>query len=460
MAGAGLCCASLEEPMTLMKMGLSMILIGHVNFLLGALMHGVVLRHINLHQQARAMEYAISNVVALTSGLVGIVVGILAIVLSKNKKSRGLMWSLFTVGLAAALTAAASATGLSVSVVRAVVHGGRSLLTHCRFPDAVGYSSITNECPFDPTRIYSTTLILWVPLIVTCVIQTVFSARCFAVCVSFLGLPCYPNSKRTRDFGRAINVVRPMEEADPCRCPEPPTSCPEPPRSYSEPPTHYSEPPTRYSEPPTRYSEPPRSFTEPPTRYSEPPTRYSEPPTRYSEPPRSFTEPPTRYSEPPTRYSEPPTRYSEPPRSFTEPPTRYSEPPTRYSEPPTRYSEPPTRYSEPPTRYSEPPTRYSEPPRSVTEPPTRDSEPPRSHREPPRRNTEPPRQQRRPPPPPQQPPHQHRSLPPSERRPLRQPNRERSDGERQETRVGSQQRAAEKRQLLERATLERSSFWI
>lgn len=53
-----------------MKMGLSMVLIGHVNFLLGALVHGVVLRHINLHKQARAMEYAISNVFALTSGLV------------------------------------------------------------------------------------------------------------------------------------------------------------------------------------------------------------------------------------------------------------------------------------------------------------------------------------------------------------------------------------------------------
>lgn len=53
-----------------MKMGLSTVLIGHVNFVLGALVHGVVLRHINLHTQARAMEYAISNVVALTSGLV------------------------------------------------------------------------------------------------------------------------------------------------------------------------------------------------------------------------------------------------------------------------------------------------------------------------------------------------------------------------------------------------------
>ncbi|XP_037650929.1 transmembrane protein 54-like isoform X1 [Sebastes umbrosus] len=328
MADTGVCCANLEEPNTLMKMGLSMVLIGHVNFLLGALVHGVVLRHINLHKQARAMEYAISNVFALTSGLVGIVVGILAIVLSKNKKSRCLTWSLFTVALAASLMAAASAIGLSVSVVRAAIHGGRSLLTHCRFPDAIGYSSITNECPFDPTRIYSTTMILWVPLIVTCVIQLVFCARCSAVCVSFLGLPCCPNRKRNRNYGRAINVVRPMLEAAP-------------------------------------------------------------------------------------------SRHTESPRSYDEPPTRHTEPPRSYDETPTR-----------------------------------------SYREPPRRNTEPPRQQRRPPPPPQHLPLQHRSLPPSERRPLRPPYRERSGRERHETSVGSQQRAPEQHQLLERGTMERSSFWI
>lgn len=51
-------------------MGLSMVLVGHVNFLLGALVHGVVLRHLSLHKQARAMEYAVSNVFAITSGLV------------------------------------------------------------------------------------------------------------------------------------------------------------------------------------------------------------------------------------------------------------------------------------------------------------------------------------------------------------------------------------------------------
>lgn len=68
-------------------------------------------------------------------------------------------WSLFSVGLAASIMAAASAIGLLVSMVMAIIHGGRSLLTHCRFPDAIGYSSITNECPFDPTRIYVSVLV-------------------------------------------------------------------------------------------------------------------------------------------------------------------------------------------------------------------------------------------------------------------------------------------------------------
>ncbi|XP_035037848.2 transmembrane protein 54b isoform X3 [Hippoglossus stenolepis] len=301
MAAAGLCCSRPEEPKALMKMGLCMVLIGHVNFLLGALVHGVVLRHVSLHKQAGAMEYAISNVVALTSGLV--------------------TWSLFTVSLLAAVMAAASAVGLLVSVVRAIIHGGRSLLTHCRFPDAIGYSSITNECPFDPTRIYSTTLILWLPLIVTCITQMVFSAQCLAVCASFLGLPCCRNKKKPKDYGRAINVVRPMEaEAAP-----------------------------------------------------------------------------SRYTESPSSSSEPPSHYTEPPR--------------------------------------------------------------RGYSQPPKPNPAPSRQQHRPPPL-QHPPRLYQSLPPSERQPLRQPHRERSDRERPETRAGSQQAAPEQHQLLERGTMERSSFWI
>ncbi|XP_077362855.1 transmembrane protein 54-like [Festucalex cinctus] len=266
MPRTGVCCANLEEPSALMKMGLSMVLVGHVNFLLGALVHGVVLRHINLHKQARAMEYAISNVVALASGLVGIVVGILAIVLSKNKKSRCLSWSLLSVSLASSLVASASAIGLLVSVVRAIIHGGRSLLTHCRFPDAIGYSSITNECPFDPTRIYSTTLILWVPLIVTCVVQLIFSARCLSVCVFFLGLPCWPHRKRPREARAAIKAMRPLEELVESRVNKA--------KQHKETPPQL--PPKRYTEAHMSYSEPRRPVSQPvrQQRHQPPPPYY------------------------------------------------------------------------------------------------------------------------------------------------------------------------------------------
>ncbi|XP_042166516.1 transmembrane protein 54 isoform X3 [Oncorhynchus tshawytscha] len=211
MANTGRCCASLEQPKALMKMGLSMVLVGHVNFLLGALVHGAVLRHINLNTRAHTMAYSISNIMALTTGLVGVVVGMLTILLSKNKKSRVLTWSLFVVSLFGSLLATASAICLTVSVVRVTVNGGRTLLTQCRFPKAIGYASITNVCPFDHTRIYSMTLILWVPLIVICIVQLVLSVRCFSVCVSFLGLPCFPHKIRLRDHGRTINTVAPAE---------------------------------------------------------------------------------------------------------------------------------------------------------------------------------------------------------------------------------------------------------
>ncbi|XP_061110531.1 keratinocyte-associated protein 3-like isoform X2 [Conger conger] len=177
MVDLGLCNANLKDGRTLMKMGLSMVLLGHINFLLGALVHGAVLRHISLHKQARLMEYAVSNVIALVAGMVGAIVGISAIVLSKNRKSKMLTWFLLVVSALCSLLAAAAVLGLTVSVVNAIANGGRTLLTHCKFPDAIGYSSITNECPFDPTRIYSTTIFLWVPMVLLSLVELVFSGR-------------------------------------------------------------------------------------------------------------------------------------------------------------------------------------------------------------------------------------------------------------------------------------------
>ncbi|XP_050991889.1 transmembrane protein 54b isoform X3 [Labeo rohita] len=156
MGNSGVCCGNLEEQKGLMKMGLSMVLVGHVNFLLGALVHGVVLRHFSL-QRGQAMESAISNVIALAAGLLGVIIGILTIVLSKNRENRVLTWSLFVSSAVAILVAAASVIGLMVSLVKTIIHGDKRLLAYCGYSDGRSHLTIANECPFDPTRIFMKT---------------------------------------------------------------------------------------------------------------------------------------------------------------------------------------------------------------------------------------------------------------------------------------------------------------
>lgn len=202
-------------------MGLGLVLVGHVNFLLGALVHGAVLRHISVHAQARTMVYAISNVIAIVAGLMGMISGITAIVLSKNKKNRILKWVLLVFSFLAGLLAVASTSGLSVSMVTAILKKGESLLTHClKFSNSsgIGSSSVTYECPFDPTRIYGTTIILWVPLIFMSIVETVFSFRCFAACTSYLYLcPCRRRplqAKRVR-IQRRVETPTPLPARDP-----------------------------------------------------------------------------------------------------------------------------------------------------------------------------------------------------------------------------------------------------
>ena len=58
-----------KGPGRLMKKGLTLILVGHVNFILGAIVHGNVLRHISKPGQRVSTEYTVTNVISVTSGL-------------------------------------------------------------------------------------------------------------------------------------------------------------------------------------------------------------------------------------------------------------------------------------------------------------------------------------------------------------------------------------------------------
>lgn len=52
-----------------MRVGLALILVGHVNLLLGAVLHGTVLRHVANPRGAVTPEYTAANVISVVSGL-------------------------------------------------------------------------------------------------------------------------------------------------------------------------------------------------------------------------------------------------------------------------------------------------------------------------------------------------------------------------------------------------------
>lgn len=67
-----------------------------------------------------------------------------------------------------------------------------------------GYTGVYCVCVCVCALFQSTTLILWVPLIVMSVVQVVFSSWSFSACSSFLGLPCCPRHKPPREVNRPV----------------------------------------------------------------------------------------------------------------------------------------------------------------------------------------------------------------------------------------------------------------
>lgn len=60
---------ALAEPRRLMRGGLGLIVLGHGSLVLGAIVHGSVLRHVAGASRAVTPEYAAANVVSVGSGL-------------------------------------------------------------------------------------------------------------------------------------------------------------------------------------------------------------------------------------------------------------------------------------------------------------------------------------------------------------------------------------------------------
>ncbi|XP_018105083.1 transmembrane protein 54 [Xenopus laevis] len=162
----------------LMKLGLILIVIGHLNFITGAIVHGLVLRHLAQLQDAVALQYSVANITAVVSTILSITCGITAIVLSRYLAHVPLRWTVLVLGIINAILSVACVVDLVVSVIITVGNKGRTLLSSCVFSN-LELIQISYECPFDPTRIYSTTLCLWVISILLDVAEVVFSVRCF-----------------------------------------------------------------------------------------------------------------------------------------------------------------------------------------------------------------------------------------------------------------------------------------
>ncbi|CAG5853810.1 keratinocyte-associated protein 3 [Menidia menidia] len=182
-----------QGPGRLMKKGLTLILVGHVNFILGAIVHGSVLRHISKPNQHISAEYTVANIISVTSGLLSIASGIIAIVVSRNLHDLKLQIGLLISSFLNALLSAACSIGLLLAISVTVANDGRFLMFGCN--DTVvpvnARSPINPQCSFDTTRLYDTTLALWIPCAVLSAAEAGLSVWCFIVALALRGLaPC------------------------------------------------------------------------------------------------------------------------------------------------------------------------------------------------------------------------------------------------------------------------------
>ncbi|XP_004618999.2 keratinocyte-associated protein 3 isoform X2 [Sorex araneus] len=172
-------------PRRLMRVGLALILVGHMNLLLGAVLHGTVLRHVANPRGAVTSEYTAANVISVGSGLLSVSVGLVALLASRNLFHWQLHWALLGVALANLLLSAACSLGLLIAVCLTVANGGRRLIADCH-PGPMNLLRL--DCPFDPTRIYHTALALWIPSLLMSVAEADLSAYCCVAALTLRGV--------------------------------------------------------------------------------------------------------------------------------------------------------------------------------------------------------------------------------------------------------------------------------
>ncbi|NXS93914.1 TMM54 protein, partial [Jacana jacana] len=171
----------------LMKTGLILLIIGHLNFIIGAFVHGTVLRFVVNPRDAVSLHYTIANAASVISALLTISCGIAALMLSRYLDPAALKWVVFSLSASSSLGCLSCLLGLAVSIGLTLGSQGRALLAPCTAGD-IALGPVSHQCPFDPTRVYSSTLSLWAISLLLDSMEIVFGIRCLLLTIDLLRL--------------------------------------------------------------------------------------------------------------------------------------------------------------------------------------------------------------------------------------------------------------------------------
>ncbi|XP_048046983.1 keratinocyte-associated protein 3 isoform X2 [Megalobrama amblycephala] len=198
-----------------MKKGLTLIVIGHVNFILSAIVHGSVLRHVSKPSNVISTEYTASNIISVTSGLLSIASGIVAILVSRNITILKLHIGLLVSSFLNALLSLACLLGLIMAISLTISSDGSHLMKGCNSTNMPvnARSPVIVNCPFDATRIYDTTLALWFTCGVLSALEAGLSVWCFIVGLQLRGIgPCAQNYIREQLEEQALASGSKMDQ--------------------------------------------------------------------------------------------------------------------------------------------------------------------------------------------------------------------------------------------------------
>ncbi|XP_028615819.1 transmembrane protein 54 isoform X2 [Grammomys surdaster] len=145
-----------EFRKVLMKTGLVLVVLGHVSFIAASVLHGTMLRFVATTSDAVVLQYCVVDILSVTSAIV--------------------RWTVFSMSVACALLSLTCALGLLANIAVTFATKGKALLAACTFENPE-LPTLAPDCPFDPTRIYSSSLCLWAISLIFCLAESMSAVR-------------------------------------------------------------------------------------------------------------------------------------------------------------------------------------------------------------------------------------------------------------------------------------------